>query len=212
MAKTGPFEKYGDLYDKWFDENKDLYEAELALIKHLLPCTNTRSLEVSIGSGVFAGPLGLSTGVDPSKRMADRTQKRGLDVCLGIAEDLPFSDSIFQCVLMVTTICFVDDAPRSLREVFRVLAPGGSMVLAFIDKQSPLGRKYQSKKEQSKFYREANFFSCAELIQHLKSAGFEIAKIYQTLLPGNDWDTVLEGYGQGSFVAIRGVKNKSPTK
>jgi len=36
MAKTRPFEKYSNEYDKWFEENSELYEAELEAIRQVL--------------------------------------------------------------------------------------------------------------------------------------------------------------------------------
>ncbi len=206
MAKTGPFEKYGDVYDNWFEEHQDLYKAELETIKKLLPSKKANTLEVGVGSGIFAAPLGIETGVDPSRKMAEKARKRGLNVCLGIAEELPFFDDQFDCVLMVTTICFVDDVLKTLREVFRVLGPGGCLILGFIDKQSQLGKQYESKKQSSRFYQEASFFCSEEMLEYLKSTGFEIASAYQTIVPGNSPDIVLAGYGQGSFVAIKGMK------
>jgi SAM-dependent methyltransferase len=44
---------------------------------------------------------------------------------------------------MVTVVCFLDDVVRAFREVFRVLKPAGSLIVAFIDRESPLGRQYQ---------------------------------------------------------------------
>ena len=47
---------------------------------------------------------------------------------------------------MVTVICFFDDVRKAFREVFRVLKPSGTLVVAFIDRASPLGKKYDERK------------------------------------------------------------------
>jgi hypothetical protein len=37
MHRIEPFEKHSDTYDEWFEKNRDLYEAELKLIRQLIP-------------------------------------------------------------------------------------------------------------------------------------------------------------------------------
>jgi ubiquinone/menaquinone biosynthesis C-methylase UbiE len=44
------------------------------------------------------------------------------------AEDLPFEDDSFDVVVSTLVLCTVDDVPRTLREIARVLRPGGQLV------------------------------------------------------------------------------------
>lgn len=209
MAKTEPFERYSDEYDKWFDLHPDLYAAELSAIRRLIP-PQAEGMEVGVGSGKFAVPLGIRTGLDPSEKMADRARTRGIDVYHGIAERLPFPDGRFDYVLMVTTICFVDDVIASLQEAHRVLNSGGCIILGFVDRESEIGRQYLARKDDSRFYRDARLYSTTEVLRFLKESGFPSAEILQTIIPGQPPETVLAGYGMGSFVAIRGVKRECP--
>jgi len=206
MPKTEPFEKYSDAYDEWFEKNSDPYEMELEVIRRLIPSGGEEGMEVGVGSGKFAAPFGIRIGVEPSERMAIRARAHGIDVYQGIAEELPFPDGRFDFVLMVTTICFVDDIDTSFREVFRVLKPGGCIIVGFVDKESELGRQYADRKEGSRFYKEATFFSTQEVLTHLETAGFEITETRQTLIPGEVPETIVEGFGRGAFVAVKGVK------
>jgi len=45
------------------------------------------------------------------------------------AEDLPFEDHSFDTVVSTLVLCSVDDQPRALRELRRVLRPGGELLL-----------------------------------------------------------------------------------
>jgi SAM-dependent methyltransferase len=206
MPKIQPFELYSDAYDDWFRKNPGKYEVELKVIRGLLPSYEIKGVEIGIGSGKFARPLGISLGVEPSHKMALKAKKLGIKVTEGVAENLPFSDAGFDLVLMVTTICFVDDVIRSFHEAYRILKPGGCIIVGFVDKDSQLGEHYAAKRERSKFYKDATFFSVKNVLELLKKAGFRVEKINQTLVPGDLQKTILDGFGKGAFIAIRGLK------
>lgn len=206
MPRTGPFEKHSDRYDMWFDKNRDIYHAELEAIRQVIPSHTARGLEVGVGSGKFAAPLKIGEGVEPSEKMAAKAEKQGVRVSMGVAEELPFSDAEFDFVLMVTTICFVDDISQAFREAFRVLKPDGSIIVGFVDKESELGVRYLNKRDTSVFYKDATFFSVREVRNYLTNAGFRDMNFKQTLMPGDNQSTIQDGFGKGSFVVIKGVK------
>ncbi len=206
MPNIAPFEAHVAEYDEWFVEHADLYAAELKAIEAVIPAAD-RSLEVGVGSGKFAVPLGIPLGVEPSEKMALRAQAQGVEVIPGVAEALPFPPASFNLVLMVTTICFVDDISQSFAEAFRVLAPGGYLLVAFVDKDSELGREYEAHRNENAFYRFATFFSTPEVIAALEHVGFHIERIVQTLIPARKTDEIAEGYGQGAFVVIKALKS-----
>ncbi|MCK9276253.1 MAG: methyltransferase domain-containing protein [Syntrophales bacterium] len=206
MPKIEPFEKYSAEYDKWFDNHSDLYAAELGAIRQLVPPSGAKGLEIGVGSGKFAVQLGIKVGVEPSEKMASKARLQDLEVHAGVAEKLPFADELFDFVLIVTTICFVDDVGKSLREAFRVLKTGGSIIVGFVDRESELGKQYSQNRENSKFYKYATFYSTPEVLRHLKESGFVITNVLQTLIPGEVPKTILEGFGRGSFVVTKGMK------
>jgi len=74
MTKIEPFEKYSKEYDEWFIRNQDIYLAELNAIKSLIS-SNKFGVEIGVGSGRFALPLGIKVGVDPSRKMAEISRK-----------------------------------------------------------------------------------------------------------------------------------------
>ena len=90
--------------------------------------------------------------------MANKAIKLGIQVLPDIADDLPTQNSTFDFVLMVTTICFVDDLKKNFQEAFRALKREGVIVIGFIDKESELGKVYRANKDKSHFYNIAEFF------------------------------------------------------
>ena len=169
-------------------------------------------MEVGVGTGRFAEPLGIKIGVEPSKRMREIAQKRGLKVLDGVAEEVPFDDSQFDFVLMVTTICFVDDINRALLETHRILSHGGFLIIGFVDRNSMVGQTYLSRQSENVFYKDAIFFSVGELVDIMDQTGFVNLTfnqtIFKTLSDITRDEPVKTGYGEGSFVVIRGRKEK----
>ncbi len=209
IKKIKLFNKHITQYENWFERNKFVFESELQAIREQLPKSGN-GVEIGVGSGRFAAPLGIKIGVDPSEKMREIAQKRGIKAIDGVAENLPFSDSQFDFALMTTTICFVDNMKESFQEVYRVLKPGGALIIGFIDKESLIGRMYQQYKEESVFYGKATFYTVNEVVSNLKKAGFKnfnfIQTIFHNLAEIKAIEPIKESYGEGSFVAIRATK------
>jgi ubiquinone/menaquinone biosynthesis C-methylase UbiE len=212
MPKIEPFEEYPKRYEDWFRKNKFAYESELLAMKELIPA-NGEGIEIGVGSGKFAGPLGIKLGVEPSQKMRKIAEKKGIKVMDGVAEKLPFDDRQFAFALMVTTICFLDDLETAFKEAYRVLKPDGCFIIGFVDKLSPLGRLYQQHKTKNVFYKIANFYSVDEVVSYLRKAGFEnfafVQTIFHNLAEIKEIEPTKEGYEQGSFVVIRATKKGS---
>jgi len=209
MPKTEAFDQHTNEYDNWFDVNKYVFQSELNAIKKALP-QNTNVTEVGIGSGIFALPLGIKEGVEPSEAMRKRAEEKGLKPINGVAENLPYADNSKNAVLMVTTICFVDDIHKSFQEVHRVLKDDGLFIIGFVDKNSPIGKSYLVNKDKSIFYKDAVFFGTKEPLELLNNTGFKTNNIYQTVFGKLDEistvQNVLSGYGKGSFIVIKAQK------
>jgi len=209
MTNIRSFENNAEKYDDWFIKNKYAYYSELKAISILLP-KDGFGVEIGVGTGRFASKFGITLGVEPSKLMADFAKNRGIAVVIGVAENLPLIKKQFDYVLMVTTICFLDDIKKSFNEVYRILKPNSLFVLGFIDKNSSIGRLYQKNKDKSKFYQNALFYSVDEVIYYLKKTGFKDLTFYQTLFrnPENlsEIDSVRKDCGEGSFVVVGGYK------
>lgn len=209
MSKIEPFEKYTDQYENWFEKNRYVYKSEINAIREILPDFKD-GIEIGVGSGRFAEPLGIKFGIEPSYKMRKVAQSRGIEAVDSAAENLPFKDCSFDLALMVTTLCFLDDERKAFIEIYRILKPGGYFINGFVDKNSKVGSVYQKNKQKSIFYREAIFFTTEEVVKILKEVGFKNFEFRQTVFNTLDRikqvEKIKEGYGEGSFIVIKARK------
>ena len=194
----------------WFDVHDAIYQAELAALRKFVPQMGM-GIEVGVGAGRFAVPLGVQFGLDPSRTMLQVARRQGLRVCQAVGEQMPFHDRQFDLVLLVTVICFVDDVPTLLCELSRVLKPDGHLVIGFINRNSELGRLYERRKEASMFYRDARFYSVEEVARWVQEAGFGSLRFCQTLFGGPSGFSprdleVHEGCSDGAFAVLSARK------
>ncbi len=99
-----------------------------------------RILEIGAGNGAnlpyYSAQADL-TLVEPEKYLLDRAAERAralgrpVKFCLARAESLPFCDASFDAVVSTMVLCSVDCPVRALKEIARVLRPGG--VFRFIE-------------------------------------------------------------------------------
>jgi ubiquinone/menaquinone biosynthesis C-methylase UbiE len=212
MPRIEPFEKYIDQYEKWFVTNRYAYLSEIEAIRRHLP-TYGRGLEIGVGSGLFAAPLGISHGVEPSGKMRVQAVSRGINVVAGVAEELPFEDNSYEYAAMITTICFVDDLKKSIQESHRVIKSRGKLIIGMVDKNSRIGKLYRKFKYKNIFYSCATFYATAEIVDLLQEVGFTGFYFTQTIFKKLDQinkpEEVREGFGSGSFVVISGKKKET---
>ncbi len=95
-----------------------------------------RALDVGCGEGRFcrliAPHVGNTSGVDPSPSLiaeAKRRDARG-DYRVGYAEALDFADHSFDLVISYLSLIDIDDIAVAIAEMARVLAPGGTLLIA----------------------------------------------------------------------------------
>ncbi|MFQ5459134.1 MAG: class I SAM-dependent methyltransferase, partial [Myxococcota bacterium] len=114
---------------------------------------NGRVLEVGVGSGLNFPYYEQATelvGIDPDahllKKAGRRARKCSFPVHLeaGDAENLPFPDASFDTVVATLVFCSVPDAVRGLREMRRVLKPGGRLrLLEHVRSEKPRTARFQ---------------------------------------------------------------------
>jgi ubiquinone/menaquinone biosynthesis C-methylase UbiE len=206
MSNSDTFDKYAKEYDQWFDDHHVWFQSELNALDKVVPYTGY-GLEIGIGSGRFAEKCAINRGIDPSENMARIAELRGTKTFIAKAENMPFLSETFDFAVMITTVCFLDDILQSFRETARVLKPNGRFIIGMIDKDSPLGQKYQQNKEDNPFYRDAHFHSVNEITESLENTGFGDFEYWQTLITASEEEPEepQPGYGEGGFVVIKAI-------
>ncbi len=107
--------------------------------RKVVPLAQGRVLEIGIGSGLNMAHYDKSkvskiVGLDPALQMHRLAKKRitraGLDVeLIGLsAETIPQDDASFDTVVCTYTLCTIPDPLSALREIRRVLKPGGKLL------------------------------------------------------------------------------------
>jgi len=121
-------------------------------------------------------------------------------VAQAVGEQLPFRNEAFGGILLVVTLCFVDDPLWVLREARRVLRPDGGLVLGMILAESPWAAHYREKGRQGHpFYSIARFYPRAELEGWLAQAGFRVVAYRSTLFQDPGASQIREEEGRPGF-------------
>jgi SAM-dependent methyltransferase len=130
---------YDDLFVKedryWWHVNKR--ELVFSTLRHhggALP-PNPRVLEIGCGTGAMVqqwAAVGLAFGIDIAPEAAECCQYRGVArVCIADAtRALPFPDESFDLVCMLDVLEHLADEGRTLRELGRILRPGGRTIIS----------------------------------------------------------------------------------
>ena len=209
------FEEYYQRYDEWFNSHKWVYKSEIEALRKLIP-KECIGLEIGVGTGRFSTPFGINIGIDPSRKMVHIAKEKGIDVICAVGEYLPFKKEIFDFVLIVTTICFLEDPFKTLKEIKIVLKKNGLVIIGFIDKSSKLGKFYESRKEEKLFYKAARFYSVKDLKKWLDKLLFINFCSYQTIFNElnkiNIMEPIKEGHGEGSFIVLKARKSSLKKK
>jgi demethylmenaquinone methyltransferase/2-methoxy-6-polyprenyl-1,4-benzoquinol methylase len=106
------------------------------MVDAVAPAANERILDVATGTGMVAAELRgradcTVVGLDQSAEMLAAARKRfasdgaRVELIEGQAEDLPFVDESFDALTFTYLLRYVDDPPQTLRELARVVRPGG---------------------------------------------------------------------------------------
>jgi ubiquinone/menaquinone biosynthesis C-methylase UbiE len=126
------------LSESRFDRTADLYADAArskdwsAFVEWCRPQAGQRALDVGAGPGLLSAVLSSvvaeAVALDPSQALLGHAPD-GVRAVVGNAEAMPFEDAAFDLVTCVNSLHHVADLARTLAEMARVLAPGGSIVV-----------------------------------------------------------------------------------
>lgn len=213
--RSSPFDILASEYDAWFNgEGKLTFDIEVRAFQEVLPLLPKPWLEVGVGSGRFAQALGIETGIDPSVKLLEMAQHRGITVYSARGADEFFNAGIFGTVFLIVTLCFLDSPLAVLKQAHHILKTEGKIVLGLVLRDSPWGKYYLTKKmEGHRFYQHATFYSYEEIAKLLEHSGFAVAKVVSTLFQKPDAVTEMEspweGFHPGAGFSIV-VADKAP--
>ncbi|MGH9174002.1 MAG: class I SAM-dependent methyltransferase, partial [Vicinamibacterales bacterium] len=126
------------------------------------------------------------TGVEPAEHAAEAARGRGLDVRTGSLEEAAFPDQAFDTVILSHTLEHVRDPIATLREIGRILRPGGALILCLPNADSiearHLGRYWIGYDPP----RHLTTFSVATLTRAIERTGFRLVEIRHEAI-GLEW-------------------------
>ncbi len=113
-----------------------------AILKHIDPCKT--AVDLGCGTGELIADLKQKAskviGVDSSAKMLEETRKRFLsendppDLRLGELEHLPLSDREAEYAVVSMVLHHVSSPDAAIAEIYRTLQPGGTFIIAELDK------------------------------------------------------------------------------
>jgi len=156
--------------------HKDFYKNAARVID---PTNDDIYLEIGFGSGIFIkkymSHVSKIAGIDYSEdmvKLASNINRKLVEsgkaeFKLGYASSLPWGDNEFTVVAAIEVFFFLDETEKTLKEIFRVLKPGGRLIIEMgFNKDDGVDHKRYIKKMNLKLY------SGEEMKKLLKNAGF----------------------------------------
>ena len=193
---------------------------------------NARVLDAGCGDGALvctaAARGAVATGFDPDPAMlaAARMRAAGAHVQAafveGRIEQIPFADASFDIVVATTVLCFLADASGAVREMARVLRPGGRLVLGELGRCSfwAMIRRVRGWRG-AETWKAARFRTAGELRTLAESAGLSVTVIRgavyyppigtlaRVLAPFDPWLGRVTTFG-AAFVALQALAAGDP--
>ena len=140
----------------------------LPVLLEMLPPPGSRTLDLACGEGRLSRLLKSRqhqvVGIDAAPTMVQfaADDPDAAPVVLGDATELPFADNAFDLVVAYMCLHDIDDMPQSVRELARVLAPGGCTCVAIPHPINTAG-SFEDRDAQSPFVIHGSYLDPAPL-------------------------------------------------
>lgn len=176
-------------YDAWYDTPRGRWigDREFALLAELLDARPGASLlDLGCGSGYFTRRFTAETGLrvtgadqDPGFLTYARRRSPHIPFVRADAARLPFADGAFDSAIAVTSLCFVADEGRALRELWRVTRR--RLVLGLLNRHSLLFL-HKGMGRRRGGYAGARWHTRREALAVMAGAGWQRARVAATVV------------------------------
>ncbi|HKK58974.1 MAG TPA: class I SAM-dependent methyltransferase [Salinivirga sp.] len=167
-------EKVAQGYDDYYNTEfgKKVGQIEEQLVRELMQeIPQIPLLELGCGTGhwtrIFLNMGYEVTATDVAEPMLRviRTKELKINIRELDAMNLPFENNSLELIAGITMLEFVNDQQKVIDEIFRVLKPGGWLVLGCLNEESALGKTA----DNDPVFKHAKFLDTASLKQKLGS-------------------------------------------
>ncbi len=148
------------------------------LVREFLGNSLGIAADIGCGPGVFTRYMSLRAkhliGADIDRDSLERVKSRhrnlqNVDFAVTVVDSLPFSDDLLDTVLFLEVLEHLADDGAALREIWRVLRPGGKLVISVPVPPGEIN-------EKSEWGHKREGYELAAIVQLLTINGFEVER------------------------------------
>jgi ubiquinone/menaquinone biosynthesis C-methylase UbiE len=192
---------YGRIFPALYDHMMKKVERDTMHAHRRALLADARGDVLEIGGGTGANLEFYGEGVrsltitEPEQPMIKRLEPRIAErapharFLRAPAEDLPFEDASFDVAVSTLVLCTVDDQPRALRELRRVVRPGGRLVFVeHVRADDPKLARLQDRMHRLNVRVGHGCHCNRPTLDTIRSAGFEVTQLHRDTIPyGPPW-------------------------
>jgi ubiquinone/menaquinone biosynthesis C-methylase UbiE len=184
---------FAGMYDRFMAKSEK--QGLAAYRETLLASASGDVLEIGGGTGANLSRYGQGvntlTITEPELPMIRRLQRRideqrpDAKALRAPAEDLPFEDDTFDTAVSTLVLCTVDDQPRALRELRRVLRPGGRLLfMEHVRSEDERVARWQDRLIPVNTRLCCGCRCNRPTLDGIRAAGFEVTQVQNDSIPG----------------------------